>query len=143
MPQSDRNDIILHNLPLLDALQPSVSRAAKDALTAAAQAGYDRLLVLEGLRSFARQARLYGQGRTRAQLKRAGIPVELAQPHLSVVTFAKPGASKHQSGHALDIGIEAYPADHWAVIARFFTQRGFIWGGNWKIKDFRHFEHRG
>lgn len=43
--------------------------------------------VLEGLRSVARQHKLYGQGRTAAQCKAAGVDPSLARPDMRQVTW--------------------------------------------------------
>lgn len=100
------------------------------------------------LRTFAQQADLYAQGRTKlfdAQGRKLGI-----------VTRAKAGQSIHNYGLALDIvlikdGGTASWEDNidfdkdgkadWMEVVNIFKANGWTWGGDWKsFKDKPHFE---
>jgi peptidoglycan LD-endopeptidase CwlK len=93
------------------------------------------------LRTFAEQAALYAQGRTKPG---------------DVVTWANAGYSYHNYGLAFDIvliidGKEAswdrtkdYDGDgvaDWTEFVKLAKSRGWAWGGDWtKKKDYPHFE---
>lgn len=63
--------------------------------------------VLEGVRTLDRQRRLYGQGRTAAELAKVGLPASYAKPKEAKVTWTL--TSNHfvnkstGSGHAVDL----------------------------------------
>ena len=86
--------------------------------------------VVEGYRSFERQAELYAQGRT--------TPGE-------VVTKAKPGESLHNYGCAVDFifrkeGYNATPP-LWETLGTIGEKHGLEWGGRWKgFVDKPHFQ---
>jgi peptidoglycan L-alanyl-D-glutamate endopeptidase CwlK len=68
--------------------------------------------VLEGVRSRPRQAALYGQGRTRAELQERGVNPDLAQPTLPKVTWTLRSnhfAGPDGLGRAVDL--VPYPVD--------------------------------
>lgn len=67
------------------------------------------------------------------------------------VTNAKGGQSIHNIGLAFDIVILKqdnkgnWVADwsvdkYWLQVANFFKSKGFTWGGDWRFKDYPHFE---
>ncbi len=106
-----------------------------EALTGRAQCRFTHTL-----RTFGEQNALFEQGR-----KRPG----------KIVTNARGGQSFHNYGLAIDIcliidGKEAswdrlgdYDGDHvsdWAEIVRIFKMYGWEWGGDWKFKDYPHFQ---
>lgn len=112
--------------------------------------------VIQGLRTRDQQARLFGQGRTAAQMRAQGLPIHYAQPNASVVT--KTMTSNHMSGLALDFapyvkGIilpqrpTAAEIDLFRRIANAFKAAGkemglaVTWGGDWKsFRDYPHIE---
>lgn len=124
-------------------LKPCVQQRVIASLNELALAGYGRLSILETYRSYERQCTLYGQGRTPRQLASVGLPSIYAKPSLKVVTGALPGTSLHGYGLAVDVLIDVYPKSHWSKIGAVFKRHGFIWGGDWKMRDYRHFEYRG
>ena len=92
------------------------------------------------LRTFAEQAELYAQGRSKPG---------------KIVTKAAAGLSFHNYGLAIDIvliidGKEAswdekrdFDADgvsDWQEIVHIFKQHGWEWGGDWKFTDTPHFQ---
>jgi peptidoglycan L-alanyl-D-glutamate endopeptidase CwlK len=92
------------------------------------------------LRTFEEQNALYAQGRSRPG---------------KIVTNARGGQSYHNYGVAIDIcliidGKEAswdtlgdYDGDHvsdWQEIVRIFKMYGWEYGGDWKFKDYPHFQ---
>lgn len=84
--------------------------------------------VISGLRSWAQQAALYAQGRTKPG---------------RIVTKARPGSSWHNYGLAIDLGLfrggkyldEAHPpmaAKLYAVLGKIAAEQGIEWAGNWQ-----------
>jgi peptidoglycan L-alanyl-D-glutamate endopeptidase CwlK len=69
-------------------------------MTAMIMRGFDPVLY-ETKRTKERQQWLYGKGRTHAQCKSAGVPVEYANPKADIVTYTL--ISKHIVGKAADI----------------------------------------
>lgn len=63
-------------------------------------------LVLEGIRTEARQQELYGMGRTPAQLRAAGVPPRFANPKARAVTWTLNSAHRPKAdglGRAVDL----------------------------------------
>lgn len=93
--------------------------------------------VISGLRSWAAQAALYAQGRTKPG---------------RIVTKARPGSSWHNYGLAIDLGLfkngvyldEAKPAvadSLYIEIGRIAEVHGIEWAGNWtSFKESPHFQ---
>ena len=93
--------------------------------------------VISGLRSWAAQAALYAQGRTKPG---------------PIVTKARPGSSWHNYGLAIDLGLfkngvyldEKKPAEAdklYAEIGRIAEVHGIEWAGNWKnFTETPHFQ---
>lgn len=98
------------------------------------------------LRTYAEQAELYAQGRTKPGKK---------------VTQAGPGQSYHNFGLAVDIVLlkdtngdgtfetaswetnvdfDGDGVADWQEIVKIFKQHGWVWGGDWKFTDMPHFE---
>lgn len=107
-------------------------------------------MITQGRRTFDEQARLYGKGRTRAQLAAKGLPMEYAQPGERKVTWTM--NSNHMTGRAVDVAAwvdgaiswdeRHYPAIATAVKAAARTLGiNIVWGGDWTTtKDYPHFE---
>lgn len=101
--------------------------------------------VISGLRSWAAQAALFAQGRTRPGRKGGFGPDNW-------VTKARPGSSWHNYGLAIDLGLfkggvyldAARPkeADRlYAEIGKIAAQHGIEWAGNWKsFRETPHFQ---
>jgi len=95
--------------------------------------------VISGLRSWAAQAALYAQGRTKPG---------------RIVTKARPGSSWHNYGLAIDLGLfkngvyldEKKPAEAdklYAEIGKLAAAHGIEWAGNWKsFTESPHFQIR-
>jgi peptidoglycan L-alanyl-D-glutamate endopeptidase CwlK len=93
--------------------------------------------VISGLRSWAAQAALYAQGRTKPG---------------RIVTKARPGSSWHNYGLAIDLGLfkngvyldEKKPAEAdklYAEIGKIAAKLGIEWAGNWKtFTETPHFQ---
>lgn len=93
--------------------------------------------VISGLRSWAAQAALYAQGRTKPG---------------RIVTKARPGSSWHNYGLAIDLGLfksgvyldEKKPAEAdklYAEIGKIAAAHGIEWAGNWKsFTESPHFQ---
>lgn len=109
---------------------------ANKALTGRAQ-----IRIVQGYRTFAEQAALYAQGRTKKGPK---------------VTNAGPGQSLHNYGTAIDFALlidgktiswdigKDFDGDRkadWMEVVDIFKKAGWSWGGDWKsLKDYPHLE---
>jgi len=106
--------------------------AANRFLLACEAAGIDVLITCT-LRLPAEQAALYARGRT------APGPV---------VTYAKPGSSKHETGEAFDVvpivsGKPCWDIKNpiWQLVGQIGRDSGLRWGGDFeRFKDYPHFE---
>lgn len=94
-----------------------------------------------GLRTMQEQQALYNQGRTTPG---------------NIVTNAKPGASYHNWGLAIDFALivdgktvswdinRDFDGDHmpdWMEVVNIFKKSGWEWGGNWtSLKDYPHLQ---
>lgn len=108
----------------------------------------------QALRTYDEQARLYGQGRTRAQMAAAGLNPDYAKPNMPKVTWTM--NSNHLSGNAVDLvpyvnGKVEWDNDGklglWPKIAEAMKTAAeelgvkIEWGGDWKkTVDRPHFE---
>ena len=107
---------------------------------ALAQAGYGRARVVCGHRSLDGQMVLYGYGRTARECVEAGVPNKYARPGRGRVTWVKPSESMHVRGRAIDIDFSMYAVVTWSAIGVIADMLGLMWGGNWKVRDYGHFE---
>ena len=114
--------------------------------------------VIQGLRTRDQQAKLYGKGRTAAQMRAMGLPLHYAQPNTFKVTWTM--NSNHMSGRAIDVApwvpgrglvLPDRPTQSeiqlFRDIADAFKRAGMElcivveWGGDWKsTKDYPHIE---
>jgi peptidoglycan hydrolase-like protein with peptidoglycan-binding domain len=116
----------------LDGLQPEVRARAYDLFDRAEREGMG-ICIVSGLRTYAEQAALYAQGRTRPG---------------KVVTNAEPGESYHNFGLAFDFavlrsGSLVWDPDHphWKAFVRMGKRAGFAWGGDWtSFRDYPHLQ---
>lgn len=96
-------------------------------------------LLIEGLRSVARQRQLWAKGRTLPPIGRAWIVT-----HFDGVVRR----SSHQSGLAADIVptqegriLWSAAGEVWACLGRAAREAGLVWGGDWKtLRDLPHVE---
>lgn len=110
-------------------------------------------LVVETLRTKERQYTLYGQGRTKAQCKVAGVPVKYAAPNFKKVTWTL--NSIHITGFAVDVvpqrKVNGKMTAIWNVkdsdtqkIIATMIKYGFEAGANWNNNpDSPHFQVKG
>lgn len=114
-------------------LNPKLQGLARQLIEQAKKEGI-QLIIASGYRSNEEQEKLYQQGRTTKG---------------PVVTHAKPGQSKHNSGMAFDVapldknGKPHWPNDDalWEKIGRIGESLGLKWGGRWAgFRDRPHFE---
>ena len=130
-------------LSRIETAHPAVRQDLRDIYAEICQrlTGRAQCRFVEVLRSEARQAELYAQGRSKPG---------------KIVTNAKPGQSWHQYGLALDIcliinGKEASwdtitDFDHdsiadWMEVVRVFKEHGWEWAGDWKkFREAPHFQ---
>ncbi len=119
------------NIAVLSTLDP----VARDVLTAFLQYlennGEDVLLTA-GFRTFAEQAALFEQGRTKPG---------------SIVTYAKAGESYHNYGCAIDFVPITNGREDWKDLGRFVSigskakAFGCEWGGDWTKPDLPHIQY--
>jgi peptidoglycan L-alanyl-D-glutamate endopeptidase CwlK len=108
-------------------LDPKIINKIRELHTLAKKQGLD-FKVIEGYRSQARQDELYAQGRTKPGKK---------------VTWTR--NSKHTSGKAFDImvlknGKGTWDIEDYIKIGKLGKSLGLVWGGDFKGKDFGHFQ---
>lgn len=134
-PKPKKAVLITPKSDKLKDVDPTLADFAKRLTKGMASIGHP-MFVSEGFRSVERQAELYAQGRTAPG---------------KIVTNAKPGESKHNTGKAVDIVFDA--ANPWAdshpwnlagqvgeSIARAMNLK-VSWGGKWPgFKDLPHWE---
>ena len=128
------------SLDRIELLHPRLRGEAKKILERCWQSGL-RVRFTHTLRTFAEQAEIYAQGRTKAG---------------KIVSFAKAGMSWHNYGLAIDICFLVQngaswdeskdwngngKAD-WLDVVAIFEAHGWTWGGRWKGKkrDGAHFQ---
>ena len=99
-----------------------------------------RLRFTHVLRTIQEQNDLFAQGRTKAG---------------HIVTNAKGGQSIHNYGLAFDIVIlldedkngtfekAVWNGTHFNTVVKYFKNKGYEWGGDWKFKDAPHFQIKG
>lgn len=133
-------DHLVMNLNMLSGLKAEQKIKFRGLLLCWAYEGYNRVCVIEGLRSLDRQKRLYGQGRSELECKLAGVPAEYATPAKPQVTWSAPEDSMHVHGLACDIDLSAYVKKDWEKMAAIARALGFVWGGDWQVRDYRHFQ---
>lgn len=121
----------------IDDLRPDVASMARVML---ARCDAEKLPVVVACtyRSIEEQAALYAQGRTTPG---------------RIVTNARAGESAHNTRQALDV----YPLHNgklagldnptgralWARLGAIGKAAGFTWGGDWRMRDYPHFEFKG
>lgn len=104
-----------HSLATLGTVQPPLQRLAQRALELYQIDDPTRSFdVVQGARTVDQQMRLFGRGRTAAQLVAKGVPAAYAQPALGIVTWTL--RSNHLGGQAIDVcplvrGIETWDND--------------------------------
>lgn len=110
------------------ALHPAMQAKAKALLAEAQKRGLD-VWIFEGMRSIARQNKLYAQGRTKPGKK---------------VTWVKGGGSYHNYGLAIDVvfhGKAPWGETHdWKKLGEAGKAAGLTWGGDWSKPDRPHFQ---
>lgn len=125
------------SLTNLNMLHPKFKQSAIDAWTEAQALMPEntKIIVIQGLRSFAESDALYQQGRN-------GHPGP-------IVTNAPAGESYHNYGLAFDFAMVTNGKDdysvgpHWMQVVSTMEKHGMFWGGNFSSpKDYPHFENR-
>ncbi len=116
----------------LESLKPKIKRKAENLIMQCQSAGI-KIKITEGMRTIAKQNKLYAQGRT--------------QPG-KIVTHAKGGESLHNYGVAFDFCIIKNGKADWDCLAEYKKvgllgkALGLEWGGSWKyFKDYAHFQY--
>ena len=117
----------------LDGLQEEARDRAYTLYERAEREGLG-ICIVSGLRTYAEQAALYAQGRSKAG---------------KIVTNAEPGESYHNFGLAFDFavmmksGALVWDPEHpdWKGFVRLAKDGGFAWGGDWtSFRDYPHLQ---
>lgn len=120
--------------PVLREEVREIYREISDRLTGRAKVRFTHTL-----RTFKEQAEIYAMGRTAPG---------------KIVSNARPGRSWHNYGMAVDIVLlvgggalwdiktdyDGDGAGDWVEVAQTFKEYGWEWGGEWKFKDYPHFQ---
>lgn len=110
------------------------------------------IVITQGLRTIAEQNGLFAQGRTQAELNKAGLSHIKAQPDKPKVTNARGGTSYHNYGVAIDfalllndgrvvswdtkLDVDKDGIADWMEVVDEANKLGFEWGGDWtSFKD--------
>jgi len=115
------------------------------------------LLVWEVYRSREQQRALYAQGRTDAELRKAGFSdEEIAKYRKQGYLSTKPVVTNlrtpryHGTGRAMDCcwlldGKPTWnvPEEWWNTYGRAAEAHGLTWGGRWKMRDLPHVQYEG
>jgi hypothetical protein len=125
---------------LIRYLDPVMRMRARLLVMGIALLGYGRARVASGRRTLDEQRRLYGKGRTKAECKRMAVPEEYAEPKSAAVTWTRPEKSKHVKGKGVDFDFGVYGMGPGAGVAEVAEILGLVWGGNWEVRDYGHFE---
>jgi len=132
---TDRNILTLH---------PLIRSSAEDFVNECQREGmYVR--IYQGYRPSNMQNIIYGEGRTKKELKEAGIDESYSRPNIPIKTKAKGGESYHNYNLAFDCveikrNMALWNNDNWNNIGRIGAENGFEWGGGWNFKDKPHFQ---
>lgn len=124
----------------VDTLVEEMRDKARLLLLFFAYNGYGLVFVTYGRRSLKEQQEIYGAGRNRAQCTAVGVPAEYARPDEPMRTWCLPEESKHVKGRALDVTYRQYELIPHEVCRRGAALVGLDWGGDWRKKDYGHFE---
>lgn len=121
----------------LKGVHPNLVKVVKRAIEITKQ----DFVVIEGVRSREQCMINYGKGRTATQCMAKGIPAHYAQPKAAKVTWlSNPFASKHTTGHAVDIcphpidwgDLKKFDAIAWAMMtAAKELGVSLRWGADW------------
>jgi hypothetical protein len=104
--------------------------------------GFGKVRVIDGRRSLIEQTKLYGLGRTARDMSVANVPSVYAVPAAKIVTWTEPYNSRHVDGKAIDLYLGEYKADLYPALGMHIKRRGFVWGGDWNVRDYGHVELR-
>lgn len=125
---------------MIDGTKDEVRNRFRGLLLVLSYHGYGRARVIAGTRSLNQQMLIYGKGRTEAQCLKNGVPKIYARPDGPIVTWCVPSKSRHVQGRAIDISFAAYTEMDWKRVGSIAASLKISWGGNWKVRDYGHFE---
>jgi len=125
---------------LIEHLRPDSRTYFRGVLLSIAMIGFGKARVISTLRPLEEQQRLYGEGRTVAECREGGVPVEYARPAAPQVTWCLPEESAHVQARAMDLDLSGYAWDTLSVLGHVARSFGATWGGDWRVRDYGHFE---
>lgn len=131
---------ILDPKGLVQDLAYAAQRQLTVVLLTLAYEGYGRIRVISGRRSLDAQNELFGKGRSEAECAAQGVPKSYARSDEKVVSWIPPYQSKHVLGKAVDVSWLVYPSPQWPLVKAIARDLHVTWGGNWKVRDYGHFE---
>jgi len=142
-----KDDLLKKAKTKLTNINPIVADKALQLVSLAFDKGY-KLLITQGLRTYAEQNELYAQSRTQAQLNKVGLSNVVAKPNEPWATNARGGYSYHNFGLAFDFAVlDKDDKIDWDTTSKYNTvgslgkTLGLEWGGDWKsAKDRPHFQ---
>lgn len=144
--KSEANDLMVRGLRCLDprslieSLESEHRTRFRGLILVVAMLGMGRVKVISCRRSLQEQQVIWGRGRTIADCRRAGVPEIHASPDEAKVTWAAPRLSKHVGGLALDLDVSMYEQENYSILGHAARSLGLDWGGDWRVKDYGHFE---
>lgn len=125
---------------LIDTCEEWVRWDFRGLVCCLALAGFGKIRVTAGRRTFEEQVMLYGLGRSADEMAVIGQSSKYARPKLPRVSWLQPEYSRHVAGAAIDLDLWEYEESSFDVIAEVCRNLGIMWGGVWSVRDYAHFE---
>lgn len=125
---------------LVNSLDPTYLDRGKLLCLAVAYVGFGNARCVSGRRGLRAQQMLYGQGRSAEECRKAGVPADYSRESQRQVTWCRPEESGHVGGRALDFDVGGYAETALPTLKHAADLLGCVWGGDWKVRDYGHFE---
>jgi hypothetical protein len=128
------------NEGVLAGVKPALGVKVRKWMSVCERCGVVGIVLTCGVRTWGEQARLYGQGRSAADMRAIGADVKLAQPKRKKVTRCRPGTSRHERGEAVDWNAWEYTDVQQRAAAKIAKDCGLDSGYWWSFPDGCHLE---
>jgi len=125
---------------LIERMDSSVRTYFRGVLLTLGTVGFGKCRVVSTRRTLEQQQEIFGLGRTKAECRRFKVPQKHAKPLAAQVTWIAPGLSRHLKGMAMDVSFRGYHDKTVDIIGHVARSFKCTWGGNWKVRDYGHFE---